>query len=102
VDSRAQSLELFRSGKSVDQIARERMMAVSTIEEHLAYYIGLGVIQINELVTPEVMELIANQVDDSAGHQTLSPVKAALGDRVTWGEIRYVMKHLEYLKNTVP
>ncbi len=100
IDTRAQSLEFFKSGKSVDQIAHERKMAVSTVEGHLAHYVGLGLIPVNELVRPEVVEMITAHVDDS-DEQKLSPVKAALGDRVSWGEIRYVMKHLEYLRNTM-
>ncbi|MBN1145248.1 MAG: helix-turn-helix domain-containing protein [Bacteroidales bacterium] len=98
VDSRAQSLDLFRSGKSADQIARERMMAVTTIEGHLAHYVGLGLLSVDELVAPDVVELITDQIQEQPDN-TLRPIKDALGDRVSWSEIKYVLKHMEYLRN---
>jgi GTPase SAR1 family protein len=98
VDSRALSLDLFRSGKSVDQIARERLMAVATIEGHLAHYVGLGLLSVNELVAPDVVELISDQIQEHP-ENTLSPIKEALGDRVSWSDIRYVLKHMENLRN---
>jgi hypothetical protein len=32
----------------------------------------------------------------------MGPVKSALGDQISWSELRFVMKHLEYLKKTNP
>ncbi|MFO7370940.1 MAG: helix-turn-helix domain-containing protein [Bacteroidales bacterium] len=98
VDSKALSLDLFKSGKSVDQVARERLMAVATIEGHLAHYVGLGLLSVNELVAPDVVDLITDQIQEHPEH-TLSPIKEALGDQVSWSEIRFVLKHMEYLRN---
>jgi hypothetical protein len=96
-NSRQMSLELFRSGKSFDQIAKERDMAVSTIEGHISYFIGTGELSISEFLSPEDVVLIAGCFDAGA-ERKLGPVKAALGDRVSWSEIRFVASYLEYLK----
>jgi hypothetical protein len=97
-DTNLASFNLFKSGKSVMQIADERNMAVSTIEGHLAHYIGTGDISINEFVSPDITALIASHFE-GRGDYHMGPVKAALGDQVSWSEIRFVMKHIEYLKN---
>jgi hypothetical protein len=41
-DTKKISYELFKSGKTIDEIAKERKMATSTVDGHLANYIGTG------------------------------------------------------------
>ena len=42
LDSKAISLDLFVNGKSIEEIAADRGFANSTIEIHLAYFVGSG------------------------------------------------------------
>jgi ribonuclease D len=95
-DTKLTSLNLFKAGKSISQIAEERTMAVTTIEGHLAHFIGTGELSVNEFISPDITALIANHFEGQ-GDYHLGPVKAALGDQVSWSEIRFVLKHLEYL-----
>jgi hypothetical protein len=74
-------------------------MAVSTIENHLAYFIGTGDIPVHDFVSPDIAKMIATHFEGK-GDNRLGSVKAALGDQVSWSELRFVMKHLEYLRNT--
>jgi hypothetical protein len=48
-DTKKISYDLFKEGKSVSQIAEERKLSITTIEGHLAYYVGKGEIPINNL-----------------------------------------------------
>jgi hypothetical protein len=98
-DTRLVTLNLYKSGKSAPQIAKEREMAVSTIEGHLAYFVGTGELVVDEFVPAELTALIAERIDANKDFQ-MGPVKASLGDQVSWSELRYVMKHLEYLKKS--
>jgi len=50
LSSKEISFELFKEGKSIVEIAGERGMAVSTIEGHLASFVGTGDIRIEQLV----------------------------------------------------
>ncbi len=52
-DTKQVSLELFKEGKTIEEIAKERSMAFTTIEGHLAHFAGTGEIDIHEFVTPE-------------------------------------------------
>jgi hypothetical protein len=99
-DTRLLSFNLYKEGKSVEQIARERDMAVSTIDGHLAHFVGTGELSVDDFVPADLTALIAENIDDNDFR--MGPVKSALGDQISWSELRYVMKHLEYLKKTNP
>jgi hypothetical protein len=96
-DTKLESFTLFKEGLTPKEIARVRNMAVSTIEGHLAHYVGTGELSLNEFVSPDMAALIAKHLEASEANQ-LGPVKATLGDEVSYGDIRFVMKHLAYLR----
>lgn len=56
-DSRRLSLEMFRSGKTVEEIADERGLAVSTIGTHLAKYVETGELIITDFIPRERLRL---------------------------------------------
>jgi tRNA uridine 5-carbamoylmethylation protein Kti12 len=99
-DTKLTSFNFFKTGKSVIEIATERNMAVSTVEGHLAHYIGTGDIPVNEFVSPDITALILSHLEGRGDYQ-MGPVKAALGEQVSWSEIRFVMKHLQYLRKSI-
>ncbi|EOR93482.1 DNA repair and recombination protein, putative helicase [Arcticibacter svalbardensis MN12-7] len=100
IDTKEVSLRLFKSGKSIQNIATERGFNVATIETHLTHFIGTGGIGIHELVPKEKANSIAQYI--KAHHPaSINDVKGALGDAVTYSEIRAVMKHLEYVQIAV-
>ncbi len=94
-DTKQTSFELFKAGKKVEEIATERDMALSTIEGHLAHFVGTGELDIHQFVSDEKITLISGYFARSEGYN-LGPAKASLGDNVSWGELRFVLKYLEY------
>jgi len=100
-DTKRISYDLFKAGKSVVQIAEERFMAVTTIEGHLAYFVGTGELDIHEFVSPSMTALIASHFEGS-GDYRMGTVKAALGEQISWSELRFVVKHLEHTRKTNP
>jgi uncharacterized protein YpbB len=97
-DTRLITFNLYKEGRTVSQIAGERDMAISTIEGHLAHYVGTGELSVDEFVSTDLTALIAENIDEDDFR--MGPVKSALGDQISWSELRYVMKHLEYLKKS--
>jgi len=85
------SLEMFRAGKSIAQIAAERGLSNTTIENHLARFIPDGKVSLDELVAEEKVELIREAIVKFADDTALSPIKEFLGDDYTYGEIRAVI-----------
>lgn len=98
IDTRLVSLHLYRSGKSISEIAKERNVTTGTIEGHLAAFIATGEIRITDFVTKEKIEKIKNVIDDNPG-QSLGEIKNRLGDDVSYNELRMVMQHILYEKN---
>ena len=94
-DSKLLSFELFRSGKSVVEIAAERNMAVTTIEGHLAHYVGLGELSVEELVTPEKVAEISRWFVENR-LLSLGAAKVALDENITYSELKYVLKYLVF------
>ena len=72
-------------------------MSVSTIEGHLAHFIGIGELDIHQLVTHEKFTAISEYFIEN-NTRSIGGAKTVLGDTVTFGELRYVLNHLETLK----
>lgn len=87
------SLKLLREGKTIPEIARERCLAQSTIETHLSHFIGTGELDILMLMNPERVTLISNLIKNNQS-LGLSQVKDMLDEQATYGELKFVMKHL--------
>ncbi|RYD95947.1 MAG: helicase, partial [Sphingobacteriales bacterium] len=86
------TFDLFREGKSIDEIATVRSLAISTVESHLAQFVRDGRLQITEVVEEEKVGHIM-KVMDEVGTESLGQIKNRLGDEYTFGEIRAVLNH---------
>jgi PIF1-like helicase/Helix-turn-helix domain/HRDC domain len=83
------TLAFFRSGKSIAEIAEERSLAVSTVESHLAQAISSGELTVDALLPPAKVSAIRSYLTENKS-QTLGEAKNALGNDVTYSEIRFV------------
>ncbi len=92
------SMELFREGKTIKQIAETREMTSRTIEGHLAYYIGIGELMLKQFVDSRTISIITNYFEENP-KSSLSQAKEKLADSITWSEIKFVKAHLEYLES---
>jgi ATP-dependent DNA helicase RecQ len=85
------SFEMFRDGRSIEEIARERGLHTNTIEGHLAKFIATGEMQVDEVVPLHKVEPIRAAILKFNDGGALSPIKEFLGDDYTYGEIRAVI-----------
>ncbi|SDZ82547.1 UvrD-like helicase C-terminal domain-containing protein [Porphyromonadaceae bacterium NLAE-zl-C104] len=76
-DSRRLSLEMFRSGKTIEEIAEERNLAISTIGTHLAKYVETGELVITDFIPRERLRLAEEKLrtasPDDPVYYTLQP-----------------------------
>ena len=76
-DSRRLSLEMFRSGKTIEEIAEERNLAVSTIGTHLAKYVETGELIVTDFIPRERLRLAEEKLragsPDDPVYYTLHP-----------------------------
>jgi ATP-dependent DNA helicase RecQ len=96
-DTKAETYRLYKEGKRVEEIAKERGFTQQTIEGHLAFYIFKGEIDIGELVSREKIILIEPELKKFSGG-SITPIKDKLGRDVSFGEIKLVMAWLDSQK----
>ncbi len=95
------SFDMFNQGMTPAKIAKERGLVENTVLTHLSEFIRKGALDISRLVPEEKVNTIAAALEkDATG--SLKEVKTVLGEDYSYGEIRLVMGHVEYLSNTNP
>lgn len=98
-DTNRISLQLYKEGISIADIAIRRGVTATTIESHLASFIPTGEINITELVPEQKMSRIIAVIKEVGG-SALGPFKARLGESCSFGEIRSVMTYLRHTART--
>lgn len=91
------SLKLFRSGKSIDEIAQERSLTSNTIEGHMAYYIENGSLDIHHFMDKDLLTRISEVIEKNHTYSVKS-VKEALGSSVSYGQIHMVLAYGKAMK----
>jgi len=97
-DTKKTSFELYQSGKTIAEIAAKRGFAASTIESHLAHYVGLGELDVNQFLSKEKLDKIVAYFK-STENKSFGEAKTFFGDEVSYGEMRMGLSYLESLKN---
>jgi ATP-dependent DNA helicase RecQ len=90
-DTYSISLDMYKSGLSIEEIAESRGMAKSTIETHLIRFIQSGEIMLDDLVLERKIEPIRNAIARLNAGFAVAPVKEFLGEDYSYAEIRAVM-----------
>ncbi len=75
-------------------MAALRGLTLTTIEGHLAHFVGTGILSLDRLMEPEKAARIAAYFQSNP-YQGLTPAKEILGENVSYGELRFVLKDLE-------
>ncbi len=91
------SLELYRKGKSLEEIAKERGLTLGTIQGHFAPYLKDGTLEITDLIDAGRVQKITECIEET-GSVTVSEVRNVLGDDYGYGEIRLVWASLDAKK----
>ncbi len=89
------SFELFKQGKSVEEIAGERGFVEGTILGHLCQFIETGEIDAAKIIDGEKLKNIIKVHE--AGHEKSSEIKAVLSDDYSYGEIKVALAHIRSL-----
>jgi len=97
-DTKKLSFDLFKQGKTISEIAKERAFTTGTIEGHLAHYILSGEISVFEIVPKiKVAKIMAYLIQNP--ESSTVDTKIALGDEVSYGELKAVLNHLAFTKS---
>lgn len=93
VNTKKISLELFKAGKSIQEIADERNLNENTILGHLASFIASKELKITDLMLEEhYIEL--KEIIPKKTFENLSDLKHQLDEKYSYGELRLVLEDL--------
>jgi DNA-directed RNA polymerase subunit F len=95
VDTRKVTFDLLGSGMSPSEIASERKLTLSTIEGHIAHYIGNGELDIDRFLASDKVSKI-REYFLAQGKRALSPAKSHFGEEFTYGELGMVLAHMDH------
>jgi hypothetical protein len=93
-ESRVISFNLYKEGKAVPEIAKERNLAASTIEGHLASFVSTGEIELDRFVSKEKQSLI-KEAAVKHGTESLTALLQNLPDGFTYNEIRMTLASMK-------
>jgi ATP-dependent DNA helicase RecQ len=96
-ETKQQTLTLFQQGNSIDKIAVMRGLSPATIEGHLAFYVQRGQLPIDQLIDSTKLQTIQHAIERIGG-MALSPIKEALGEEYSFGEIKLVLAYINRME----
>lgn len=88
------TFELFKSGLSDKEIAKERSLKLNTIQSHLMAYIPTGDIDVLELIPLKKYKKIINQIEN-VEFKNLTELKEKVDKSFTYIELRMVLLSME-------
>ena len=88
------TFELFRSGLSIKEIAKERSLTTGTIESHLASYIPSGDVDVLELIPVKKYKELLKAIEET-DFKNLTELKEKVSKKFTFMELRMVLLSME-------
>ncbi len=85
---------LVKSGKSLEEVAKERALSLSTIEGHAARGIGEGILEIDGLLSAADRDAIASWMRDNPDKNS-GEIRAHFGESYSYGQLRMVQAWLK-------
>lgn len=86
-DTKTVSFNLFKEGKSIKEIAKERNLSPGTIEGHLAYFVVRAELDVNALISQDKQNLIKSAIK-TYGNLHYKDLREKLPPDISYGEIR--------------
>ncbi|WP_430411025.1 helix-turn-helix domain-containing protein [Kordia sp.] len=88
------SLDFFKEGLSIEEIATKRALAASTILGHLGHYVSEGVLEITEIL-PEEKVKKGLEIIKKNTFEGLNELKEIAGANFSYNELRMLVKYSE-------
>jgi len=94
-DTVKETIKYFREGKSIEQIAKERNLVISTIESHFARAIKQNLIIIDEVMPMDEIKKISEYFPKQSDELRLASIKENAPPEITYGKLRMVLAWLQ-------
>jgi len=92
INSKQVSFDLYRSGKNIVEIAKERNFSVYTIEGHLAHYVASGELEVTDFVSEKKLQKVLDFIAENP-KKTMGEIKNSFADEVSYSELLFILQH---------
>lgn len=92
IDTYQETLRLYNSGMSPDEIAAHRKLSPWTIYGHLGRHVANGLIDIDELVSKEHQAIIRNAAAKFTSAYTLKEIRELVPAEISYAEIKITLE----------
>jgi hypothetical protein len=98
-DTQLLSFELFKKGKTVEEIAALRTLAVSTIQSHLVHFIETGELPMETLLSPDKIDELKEVMKKFPDVKLLTELKQQCNENISYHDIRCFLAEEGRMKN---
>ncbi len=92
ISTSEQTYNLFKAGKNIEEIAKERGLTQGTIQGHLVPYILNGEIKIEDVIEEKKINIIKRIIKAVGMDSGMNPIKELCPSDITYNDIRLIMK----------
>ncbi len=92
-DTKKISLDMLNAGKTIEEIAKERSLVLSTIEGHLAYYIAKDELNLEDIVGKEKAAELLSAIR-STQFSGLVDLKSKVDDKFSYGDLKMALSEI--------
>jgi ATP-dependent DNA helicase RecQ len=97
-DTRRETLDLFNDGHSIEEIAAIRGKTAITVGNHLASFVHSGELPVRKVLSGQQLAILLPVIEEKGG-AAMRPIKDALGDAVSWADIRFAIAYWERMRD---
>jgi len=90
-DTEKTTFDLFRQGRTIEEIAKIRNLAISTIYDHLYRLVANNCLSVSEFIPESVIKQILEAKNKLPKSPKLKEIKEILPDKITYNEIKCVL-----------
>jgi len=90
-DTEKTTFDLFRQGRTIEEIAKIRNLAISTIYDHLYRLVANNYLSVSEFIPESVIKQILEAKNKLPKSPKLKEIKEILPDKITYNEIKCVL-----------
>ncbi len=98
IDTKQVSFDLYKEGKTLEEIATERGFVATTIEGHLTPFIEKGEVDVFALLSKTDVDTIAAYFDEHELRATSPEIYAHFGGKYSYGQLKMVLAHKVFLQ----
>jgi len=92
ISSTAITFNMYKEGKTIEQIAKERDLTKGTVTTHLAEFVVSGELEIEALVPKAHQQIIRIAIEKAGMENGMKPIKEICPEFISWEEIRIMMR----------